>query len=187
MNKCWYNLRISIEYALREDWSFPKPYSSDANLWINPAQNIFSETWLKSMHYRGLPISKGMIFYKPPMTIDQIAHIDLGPSGEFLHCGINWVYGGSDSQMIWYNTPDNFSVYNSKDTDANTKYASWPVTELTEIDKYTLTEEPTLVNVGVPHNIKMGVEPRWCISARIDLPLNSWEEFVEHLRSKQLI
>ena len=183
-NKCWYNLNIDISNSLNKDWvfgdnlyiTFPKPYQIFNSIWL---------TYMESLH---LPIKEVAVFYKNKYFHDPFAHIDIGSNRESLLFGLNWVYGGEGSKMIWYNFPENFSTEgNIKETPLGGIFCSVNVTDSLKIDERIIDRRPVLVRVNMPHRIEMGSEPRWCVSARLTLPQNNWEDLTKDLLSKNLI
>ena len=189
MLKSWYNLNIDVSNSINKDWvfennryiTFPKP------------DQIFDSNWLAYMKSLHLPINHAVVFYRIKND-DNLgdAHIDLDHKGESILCGLNWVYGGKGSKMIWYDLPDNFSIKdNIRSNEPGGKgglFCSIPVTDSIKIDERVIDKSPVLVRVDMPHRVEMGSEPRWCVSARITtLPQDNWEDLIKYLLSKNLI
>jgi hypothetical protein len=90
--------------------------------------------------------------------------------------------------MVWYELPE--GDHTPKTSSAGTPYLSWPVRDLKEIDRHTLsTTKLTLVRVDVPHAIIVKKHERWCISARPEGPDDflDWNKTVNYFRSNNLL
>ena len=98
------------------------------------------------------------VFYKSPGDTGGI-HVDV-IIGDFTK--LNWVYGGGDSKMNWYKPFDNKHIVLQKTT-ANTPYISYSRHQVEKIED-TIIKNPTLVQVGVPHDVSNVTEDRFCIS-----------------------
>ena len=110
---------------------------------------------LKSLN---IYISFAEVFYiKPNITTD--IHIDAS-LGDITK--INYIYGGEDSQMIWY-LPNTETCGEKKTTCVNSNYIAFTSDEVTKVYADTLTK-PSIVQVGVPHNIINGNQARHCLS-----------------------
>jgi len=105
------------------------------------------------------------VFYTPPNIIGGI-HIDV-IGGDYTK--LNWQFGGKGSMMNWYSeTTTKFrkkritsvgSSYISVDTDTAIKVHSQPI------------QNPSLIQVGVPHNIENFTEDRWVVSIVYKYPI----------------
>jgi hypothetical protein len=102
------------------------------------------------------------VFYSLP-NFKLTIHSDGLYHGDYTK--INWVFGGKDSQMIWYeNTKDNtddklilHSVWNTpaitySPDEVNVAYAEY-------------LQGPNIVAVGCPHNVVNQSEERFAVSA----------------------
>jgi hypothetical protein len=106
---------------------------------------------------RNLKIFLVEMFYNPPFKVSRI-HIDaLG--GDYSK--INFVYGGEKSLMCWYQTD---VVKNQIDyTNINTRSVDYRADEVVLAHRRTV-RSPSIVQVGVPHNIINAARARWCVS-----------------------
>ena len=188
MLKSWFNLNIDVSNSLNKDWVF------ETNRYITFAKpyEIFNSNWLEYMESLHLSIEKVIVFYRKKNDDSfENAHIDLGNRGETLLFALNWVYGGKGSKMIWYDFPDNFSIAgNIRSNEPRGKgglYCAVPITDSLKIDEHVIDTSPVLVRVGIPHRVEIGSEPRWCVSVRVTLPQNNWEDLIKDLQSKNLI
>ena len=98
------------------------------------------------------------VFYTKPNTTTDI-HIDASPSDITK---INYIYGGLDSQMIWY-VPNDETCGERKLTCVNSNYVAFTKDEVTQVYADALTM-PSIVQVGTPHNIINYSQARHCLS-----------------------
>lgn len=189
--KCWYETKIDINQAIRNDWKYPSDNLIDFRLWRYEASNVFNTVWLKYMSDIGLPVAKLILFYRTPQSIDKTAHVDLRiaknatvfPTWLFA---LNWVVGGNDSEMSWFDEPVDIQKPVSW-TENSLPYRSWPLRELSIIDKKSIQSTLTLVRTDVPHNIRTGNTPRWGFSIRSPYKETSWNEIVDRLARNNLL
>lgn len=160
-------------------------------VWTIESQKLFNKKWTEYLNSLGLETAyTSIVFYRPPGGTDQMAHIDLDSNSTQDNIipatfAINWIVGGKDSKMIWYDLPQGHMTVTQN---APMVYdVKWPIDQLTEIDSKALQLEPTLVRVDVPHAVQAGDQCRWCISLRIYLDNMSWEEGVAYFKQKGLI
>jgi hypothetical protein len=121
-----------------------------------PTEDI-SDQFASFLAQRNLKIHLVEMFYNPPFKISRI-HIDaLG--GDYSK--INFVYGGEKSLMCWYRTD---IVKNQIDyTNINTRSVDYESNEVVLAHRQTV-RSPSIVQVGVPHNIINAARARWCVS-----------------------
>jgi len=98
------------------------------------------------------------LFYTKPYVITKI-HIDV-TGGDYTK--LNYIFGGKDSEMLWYKPKDNTTKSINK-TPIDTSYISYALHEVEMIDKQ-FVKFPSIIQAGVPHNIINYSEPRWCLS-----------------------
>ena len=188
-NNFWYQLNIDISNALRPDWVWDVSVLGHSNMNIQSvrASSICNPEWLAYMKSLGLPIRHVMLFYRNTQdSSGNTAHIDLINTDDTscVEWAINWVIGGQDSKMVWYELPT--THFEIKRTMANTPYVSWNISELKEIEHHEIKNVPTVVKTAIPHSVKIGADPRWCISVRSSLDY-TWEELIVHLKSQNLL
>ena len=188
-NRCWYTLKVDTSNALSPHWSWPVPTHPFHQCWIYPAKDIFNPDWIEYTKSLGLTLRNSMVFYKNNCVSSSWAHVDTYTSDPsiFANFGLNWVIGGAGSKMIWYKLPKEIPTV--KWTETNTPYITWPTSELTVVEEHEITNNLTLVRTGIPHDVyNVKIEPRWCISARLEIPTGtSWEYIVDYMRSKNLL
>jgi hypothetical protein len=98
------------------------------------------------------------VFYSRPLFISGI-HIDSA-GGDINK--INWIYGGKNCVMNWYSTKSN-DIKEITKTPINTSYQLFKRSEVT-LEETTVLRSPSIVDVGVPHNVCNPFEDRWCVS-----------------------
>lgn len=86
-------------------------------------------------------------------------HTDV-TGGDFTK--LNWVFGCNSSEMCWYKPITDVNTDTDK-TMIDTTYISYTRDQTIEIER-TVIKNPTLVQVGIPHDISEVTEDRWCIS-----------------------
>ena len=125
-----------------------------------PKEHISTELleWLDRMN---LKIDWVELFYSFPGYITKI-HTD-GQGGDYTK--LNWQYGGQSSVMRYYRPikqGHKDSVASSIDSD----YLFWSAMEVEPVGDVKIGY-PTLVQVGVPHNVVNLLTHRWVLSVII--------------------
>jgi hypothetical protein len=208
--KPWHRLNIDISNAVRKDFDFEKLYqdkmpefiSAPGGIWCSLPEDVdmsdnkivmnncflidqlFSQEWLNYMRGINLHVQSVTIFYRKPYYIHPTAHIDLSRSGSPSIFGINWVLDPmDDSEMIWYDVPVNVSEISY--SPADTPYQNYELDSVKDhvLDQCCIGHCPTLVNVGIPHNVIVKSRARWAISVRLIPGLtNSWQNTVDYFK-----
>jgi hypothetical protein len=105
-----------------------------------------------------LTIAFAELFYTLPFSVTVI-HLDAF-GGDYTK--LNYVYGGNNSFMNWYKQKNN--ILNSLSTTIiNSPYISYTKHQVVLIDTQQV-KFPSIVQVGIPHNIHNFEEPRYCLS-----------------------
>lgn len=107
---------------------------------------------------RGLNLFLAELFHSEPQKITVI-HTDLS-LGDYTK--INYVYGGRGSLMNWYSV-NNSQQKQIQRTAINTPYTHYDISECTLVQQAQVGF-PSLVQVGVPHNVTNFEEHRFCLS-----------------------
>ena len=188
--KPWHVLDIDISNAVREDFDFQNLYNNSeyngksAGVWNFMNHNVdqlLSQKWIDSMHSIGLPVKSAMVFFREPYYIHPGAHVDVFWDGRIVIGALNWVLDPmDDSEMIWYDMP--LDSGQSLLTPAQTKYLNWDLDSVENhvLDRRCIATQPTLVNVGIPHNIIVKSRGRWAISVRLASgTVDSWQGMVD--------
>ena len=191
-NHCWYNTNLATHNILNSNFILPQEPLVQ-NLWKYRAEDIFSAEWIDYCEYNKIYL-KGdvMLFYKAPYFNSYRAHVDVNskdPVIQHTTWALNWTINNHTSEMVWYDIPANTPSFTpSKDP----IYLEWDSRLLTPIDRKQITDHIVLCRVDVPHDIRLGNEPRWCISARAWLGegydiMPEWSVVVERLNELKLI
>jgi hypothetical protein len=190
MNNSWYEINIDISNALDPNFKWPTPVKNpDRECWGYTPSSILTKEWIEYTNSLGLECGFVQLFWKRSNLVQDSAHLDVydGDESKAWPFALNWtVRGGEGSIMLWYHLPENnFSV---KYSSANTPYADWKLSELTECDRHNVGKKLTLVRTGIPHDVNTGTQERWCISARLKNASNiSWDQIVSNFRAKNLL
>jgi hypothetical protein len=187
----WYEVNIDVSNALDTNFQWPTHSKNQPTLecWGYNPSAILNKDWIEYTRSLGLELGFIQLFWKRSNLVQDTAHIDVydGNKSQPWPFALNWtVFGGEGSTMLWYHLPDkNFTI---KYSSANTPYADWKISELTECDRHNVGKKLTLVRTGIPHDVNTGSQERWCISARLkNVADTSWGQIVEDLRSKKLL
>jgi hypothetical protein len=112
---------------------------------------------LKFLYQKGLIVTLVESFYSAPGYVMDI-HIDTSP-GDFTK--LNWVFGGQNSLMHWYRTKNDIPIVQKINT-IGKQYSEYTLDEV-ELCYSDTIGMPSIVQVGVPHNITNPTEDRLCI------------------------
>jgi hypothetical protein len=187
MNNSWYDTKISPP-IFNLEWVFPKPNNVNNGVWRLENEIVFDKDWLNCIKELDISLSKyAMVFYRPANFNTNYAHIDINvdDTTKSTVLGLNWIIGGEDSEMVWYELPNDNK--NLSYTVANTPYVNWKMGELKEVDRCRIHSKLTLVRVDVPHGIIMRNSPRWAFSLRLSGNKKNWDEAVSFFKSKNLL
>lgn len=105
-----------------------------------------------------LTIGLAELFYTAPHSFTGIHTDCLG--GDYIK--INYIFGGKGSFMYWWKPKPNI-IKTPLKTSIDSSYISYNITEVDLIDKQPV-KFPSIVQVGIPHNIQNFEEPRYCLS-----------------------
>tara|TARA_B110000503_G_scaffold121966_1_gene186064 strand:+ start:2450 stop:3130 length:681 start_codon:yes stop_codon:yes gene_type:complete len=157
-----------------------------------------------------LEVTGALVFWRAPGYQHAGAHIDVAPNNspsrvngiEYengFHAtnssdsmdakdfypvvsSYNWILNDNDdSAMTWHTPLPNANIELKKFTDA-VHYDEVPIVDCKEIDRCTVGNNSlVMVRTNVLHNVEMGDQERWAISARCIMGWSSWAEAVETL------
>jgi len=160
----------------REGWPIPK----------NKVNQLLNQEWIDNMKRIGLEFSQLIVFYNTPNYTTDFAHIDSNKDRTPALFALNWTLQKNDtSTMHWYKTPTTKAIPGKNAT--NLLYFEYPKTELSEIEKGTISSEYlSLVNTSIPHDITTFDTERLVFTIRFyrgyfDFDL-TWDNVVEHFR-----
>lgn len=152
-NFCFLNLNISL---LKDEKSIDD--ISKSHIFTLNREEFLNKELLSFFDSLNLKITFAETFFKSAGHRGHV-HVDsLG--GDYIK--LNWIYGSGESQMCWY------EIIDKKDksvniTSTNTQSIHYTLDEVKEIER-TKIYNPTIVQVGIPHNIIDVTEDRLCIS-----------------------
>ena len=117
--------------------------------------NVDLISFLKTLN---LTVVWAELFYTPPFKFTTIHTDEAG--GDFTK--LNYVFGGKNSLMYWWKQKPNVSNI-VENTIIDSPYIDYKITEVELIDEQQV-KFPSIVQVGIPHNIRNFEEPRYCLS-----------------------
>jgi hypothetical protein len=188
-NNYYYDLKIDVSKVLKHWWKFPEVTNKTNQVWRFNPEDVLNPEWINyTQNLLGFGWGAVMIFWKKENWSPIQAHVDMYDAGGIAEYGLNLVFGGKDSEMVWYYPPE--EIIESPLTSAGTRHCLIPIKDLKEITRYEVGNNGkfTLVRTGVPHEIYVKDQERWCISIRAALPRTiKWNDMVEMLRSKNVL
>jgi len=130
------------------------------------------------------PISTVQLFYTPPNK-QRLIHIDDFPGGNYVK--LLWQTGGKDSLMRWYEPKNKDIIKKPSITVVNTRYTRFDNSEVNYVASFPIGY-PSIVQVGVPHDIINFDEPRYVLSIMLcdmnrnrltmDVAINVFSKFI---------
>lgn len=158
-----------------------------AGVWMMDQSDLFKPEWVELVKERlGLSVTGALIFFRSGGYQHPGAHIDIEhldtPEGVKLlpiSAAFNWVLDPIDAEMVWYEpwwdaedyeqclqaARDQASFESKASNDL--AYNEIALDRLTELERYRIgNQHLTMVRTNIPHNVHMGADDRWCISAR---------------------
>lgn len=156
MNNFCVDLNMDIPLFKKESYS--QYYKTRSHSRVNI--KLLNPEILEMFDSKNLEIVLCEAFYRKPTDIKHDAiHKDAMHITDATK--INWVFDGHDSLMNWYEpvTP----VYNISRSQIGVEYIYYDRSNLNLVHSQTVGF-PSLVQVGMPHDITMGLADRLCIS-----------------------
>jgi hypothetical protein len=126
---------------------------------LNLEQDI-NPYWIEILKPHDLEIIRVELFYGPnnfPYTMGIHTDRNYGDWGK-----INWVFGGEGCQMHWYKSLTN-QTKEVMATDVHSNYNLYDASEVKLLCSDSV-HTPSIVQVGIPHNITNPGHERWCYS-----------------------
>lgn len=113
---------------------------------------------------RNLQVSLIDIFYcnpgqSHPIHVDQ-PHVKNFIEGDYVR--LNWIYGGLDSEMSWYELKDTVNKVNRNQV----AHMIYDASNVNKVHSQNILGTQ-IVQVGVPHTVKAGSERRYAICCDI--------------------
>lgn len=121
--------------------------------------NNFSTEYLEWIRGLGLQLVHAEIFYSVANT-PYVIHQDHFKRTDFPK--INFVFGGKNSKMNWYRVKPE-KLGNIPEPNIHNPYMTFTQDQVDLVYSQEL-EGSCLVQAGVPHNVTLDTESRWCIS-----------------------
>jgi hypothetical protein len=118
-----------------------------------------NDSLLELFNKLNLEINLVEVFYSRPFFESGI-HIDS--SGGDIN-KINWVFGGAGCKMNWYSVDHQHPTKEIKNTVIGTDYLPFDKKEVI-LEHSKILHSPSLVHVGIPHNVHNLHQDRWCVS-----------------------
>ena len=141
-------------------FNFDVPHVSVALSNINPQLN-------EILNSVGVFVKHAEVFTKLPNKIVEIHTDDTG--GDIAK--LNWVYGGKNSEMIWYKLNEGVELErNILHTSIGTRYYQFSVDDVSPLISEQLAGA-YLIQAGIPHNIVNPLERRVCVSLELGVSL----------------
>jgi len=159
MNQFCRHLKIPFELDTTELVSIQSSYKDLANPFVFDIQvDPVIVSYLKTNF--NIDVTHGEVFYTPPKGQLPI-HIDV--YGDEI-TKMNWIYGATDSEMIWYKVKDPNKPLNKQLTPIGTPYVLYNLEDCDKIFSDRI-QKPSIINAAIPHGV---INPtdigRWCVS-----------------------
>ena len=155
MKQNFLKLNLDIKPLIIPDDKFRTQYHSNINV-----PNEVNPELISLLTKENLKIESAHTFFSRP-NFEQGIHLD--DDAPFDRVKLNFVLGGAGSKMHWYKLKNNVLMPSPKFTLANRKYFSFEKIDVDYVESTEITV-PTIVQVGVPHNITNMSEERLCIT-----------------------
>lgn len=164
MNNYCAEINIPIQPLLNFDvydpWRARRTNAAYANLEYITLRHL-NPALVDYLSKRNLQVSQVDILYCEPGQSHPI-HVDQPYVENFVeddYVRINWIYGGSDSKMIWYRLKD----------PANKPPSDRMVYDKDHVEEvYSQTVLGTqIIQIGVPHTVTAGSERRYAVCCHI--------------------
>jgi hypothetical protein len=153
---------------LNINFPFVKPdleLKSSGYEYVNPLAltKFVTNDFISFIFKHGLGIKTRALFYTPP-NFEGPIHID-GLPGDYVK--INFHLKPCQSKMNWYYVKDPNNIPEFRQTPLNSNYINYDDPNDVEFVASHEFQKPTILQVGVPHNVTNGNQPRYTISLGI--------------------
>jgi hypothetical protein len=119
--------------------------------------------FLNFLYKHGVGIKTRALFYAPP-NVETPIHID-GLPGDYVK--INFLIRPCRSKMNWYYVKDPNNVPEFRQTTLNSNYINYDDPDDVKFVDSHIFHKPTILQVGVPHNVSVEDQHRYAISLGI--------------------
>jgi hypothetical protein len=160
MNDYCVPLHININPCVKDIFDL-STYNIDPKVLCHrmiPLEDITQE-YKDFLRAHGLELHLVELFYNPPRKVTDI-HTDV-VSGDISK--INFVYCDAKSLMCWYQPKEGVALPETEVNVINKRVLNYTREQVSIAHKECL-HSPSIVQVGVPHNIIVTTAARWCIS-----------------------
>lgn len=154
-----------------ERLNFPVPNGLDLSVFkkgnrshIRTSPDIFGSEVEKLLNRVGVKVRWVEAFYLGE-NMDHTIHCD----GHELDtkAKLNLIFGGEDSEMVWYDCIDNSKI-EKRTSNANTIYLGTDIDNVVEVHKTVSMNGFYLVNIGMFHNVWNKEHDRYCLSSCLE-------------------
>lgn len=169
---CMNNFCIDIDLGVEPlaDPSILKSINQDMYMHVYPAIGMLNPKFIVAMSKFDLVIDHIEIFHSKPNEFTPIHRdvstlpTDSNNSYDFIK--LNYIYGGKNSLMKWYETlpdikPLNKNIYNNQSS-VNVTSDAYRKEDVTVMHEQVVGF-PSIVQVGIPHNVQNTDEDRYCL------------------------
>lgn len=121
--------------------------------------NNFSTDYLELVRSLQLTLVHAEVFYSVP-GVDYVIHQDHFKRTDFPK--INFIFGGKNSKMNWYSVKPE-KLGSIPEPNIHNPYMTFKQDQVDLVCSQEL-EGSCLIQAGVPHNVTLSTDARWCIS-----------------------
>lgn len=190
-NNCYCRLNINTENSIKQDIISSRYGKYLVENFTTKFDEIFNKSWLDELTEKVGSIKNVMIFSRPAFWSTRVSHVDLKNDKTPVWFSLNWIISGKDSEMVWHHAPENYlNSENIQFTMSKNMSLQWPVKELPEIERCTITDKMIMARTDIPHSIIVKSEPRIAIAVRTFMSNSSeysWEKSIEYYKKQGLI
>lgn len=134
------------------------------------AIEILNPKFIVAMNKLGLVINHAEIFHSKPNEFTPIhrdvSNLPTASNDTYDFIKLNYIYGGENSLMKWYDVKENIEPYNSNiynnQSSVNVTSDSYRKDDVL-IAHEQVVKFPSIVQVGIPHNVQNTNEDRYCL------------------------
>jgi hypothetical protein len=157
------NLSIDLNLPCKvlQDSFNPKHYFESHQ--TVPVNVCLHQTLLDFLKLYNIYVTSVELFYRRPNPNYGIVHVDN--EGYTDRLNINWIVGGDDSVMSWFNPINNNPGYVTVGDTGSTP-RRWDFKDVELIHSAEI-KQPSLIQSAVPHAILNTKKQRWCVCANI--------------------
>lgn len=141
-----------------QDYQFPH---HPERMYYNVDVSVINPYWTALLEAHNLFVARVDFFYGPPNSpYAHNIHLDHAPGDR---AKLNWVFGGEGSVMHWYTVKKEKPKELLRTPGVKSSYHLFEPSEV-EVAHSDSINNPSVVQVGVPHNVESPGAERWCYS-----------------------